>query len=69
MAEQPLVDRELGLGDVVGGHDVEDALEVMRHAQPRHDALGMRHRAVGEDHLAAVETGQRGVEFGIGDDG
>ena len=53
LLHQLLVDLLVRLGPVVAGDDVEDRLEMMRHAQPLHDALGMRHVAGGEDDLAA----------------
>ncbi len=48
-----LVDLLVRLRPIVAGRDVEDRLEVMGHAQPLHDALGVRHVARGEDDLAA----------------
>ena len=56
---QLVVDRLVRLGPVVAGDDVEDRLEMMRHAQPLHDLLGMRHVARGEDDLAAGQRRQR----------
>ena len=50
----------------VGGDDVENILEQMRDPEMLEQVLGMRHRTVGVDQLAAGEPAQRHDQLRVG---